>query len=81
MRSLLISGMNISYAYEIGDEQLEPLEPKGWEELGQMAAPASDVRIARMPVGKHEQRDISSAWPPDDHLGNHGHDRNELAPG
>ena len=52
MRFLLISGMNISHTYEIGDEQLEPLEPKGWEELGQMAAPASDVRIARMPVGK-----------------------------
>ena len=27
MRFLLISGMNISHAYEIGDELLEP---KGW---------------------------------------------------
>jgi len=51
MRFLLICGMNISHAYEIGDEQLEPLEPKEWGELGQMVAPASDVRIARMPVG------------------------------
>ena len=85
-RFLLISGINISHAHEIGDELLQN-QGVGWG--SQMAAPALDVRMGRRLEGsnfavnpdnrqslkcqwqKHKRCDVSSARAPDDRLGNH----------